>query len=63
MDTTFELKTLIWDVNESQTDLIKLGDEAFKQTGSFASWVDFLNRLTKFHWLPDYFDSVGRKVY
>jgi hypothetical protein len=39
MDTNSELKSLIWDVNESQTDLIKLGDDALKQTGSFVPWV------------------------
>lgn len=39
MDIKAELKSLIWDVNESQTDLIELGNNVLKQTGSFVSWV------------------------
>jgi len=39
MNTNSELKSLIWDVNESQTDSIELGDDALKQTGSFMAWI------------------------
>ena len=64
MNTNSELKSLFWDVNELQTDLIKLGDDALKQTGSFVAWVRcylFGIRLP-FKNLADRAESLDTKV-
>jgi len=60
MDTTSELKSLIWDVTEAQTYLITLGDDALKQTGSFVSWVkcQFLGSSLPFKSLADRAESL-----
>ena len=39
MDAISELKSLCWDVNKLQADLIKLGDDILRQTGSFSAWI------------------------
>lgn len=60
MDTNSELKSLIWDATEAQTDLIQLGDDTLKQTGSFVSWVKchFLGVRLPFKSLSDRAESL-----
>lgn len=71
MDINAELKSLIWDVNEFQTDLIKLGDNIQKHTGSIVSWVNchvfhtnlpFKNLSDRANTLVDAFNGIDRKL-
>ena len=45
------LKTLAWEVNDLQSDLIELGNRILRETGSFQSWVrsHLLGRSLPFH--------------
>lgn len=60
MGTNSDLKSLIWDITEAQTDLINLGNDTLKQTGSFVSWVKchLLGIRLPFKSLSDRADSL-----
>jgi|GEM_PF-2635485 len=63
MDTKSELKSLIWDVIDSQKDLIKLGDDVLKQTGSLKSWIkrNLFGVILPFKSLADRAESLNTK--